>query len=198
MDCKQVIERLLDLVEGDVSPGVRDAIRAHLEECERCRTEFERIRVARRAVGLAVDALAPRNVYATERRIGQLMEAAQSAERPSKIFTFRRLVASAAAAAILVSVPFIVQDLRQMWSSPAPATGGRDIALLPVPMEHLVLASDDQVDHIGPVRPVEAMSGRGGSSSPRQRMQLASLDTEGVRVPVDHDYYDAEEAALWW
>ena len=40
LDCRQAFERLDDFLDRELSPGEMIQVRAHLEECERCATEF--------------------------------------------------------------------------------------------------------------------------------------------------------------
>lgn len=196
MDCKEVIGKLLDLLDGQLSAEAEQAIHAHLEECEHCRSEHEKLHVAHSAVQVAAQDLAPRKRYATPERVEQLMGAVREQKRSRRITPlYRTVMATAAVVAIAICAPLIVSDIQDM-TQPVPTEGPGAIARTEAP-ERVMLASGGESQGITAVRPVRMESVR-RTEQPAGRAAIAKLDTEGVQVPVDHAFYDAEESARWW
>jgi hypothetical protein len=104
-------------------------------------------------------------------------------------------MATAAVVAIAICAPLIVSDIQDM-TQPVPTEGPGAIARTEAP-ERVMLASGGESQGITAVRPVRMESVR-RTEQPAGRAAIAKLDTEGVQVPVDHAFYDAEESARWW
>jgi hypothetical protein len=198
MDCKEVIGKLLDLMEGRLSPEAEQAIRDHLDVCESCRSEHEKLQLAHSAVRIAARDLAPPKTYRTPERINKLMGAVRKQKRSRRVTRlYRTAMATAAMIAIAICAPLIVSDVQEMMQQregTGAAPGG--IAQVQRP-DRVMLASGSEGRGITAVRPVrhEARPTRGPAVV---RPGVAKLDTEGVEVPVDHAFYDADESARWW
>jgi predicted anti-sigma-YlaC factor YlaD len=196
MNCREVIGQLLDLLDGELSDQAEQAIREHLEECEKCRTEHQKLRAAHSAVRVAAHDIAPRRTYRTPERVERLMGAVEKQKRKRRITRiYRTAVATAALLTIAICGTLIVDDLMEM-TAPAETTGEEPKIAQQAPVQ-LMLASGGQRRGITAVRPVKHAGTE--PSPPQQRLQqVARLDTPGVEVPVDHAFYDAEESARWW
>jgi anti-sigma factor RsiW len=196
MDCEEVIGRLLELLDGQLSEPAEQAIRAHLAECESCRSEYDRLQAAHGAVRVAVADLAPERTYATPERVQRLMGAVKKQKRSRRIVRlYRTAAATAAVIAIAVCAPLIVSDVQRMREAGRPTGREPDVAF--VQPERLMLASGADSQGMTTVRPVRADDAeRRGTKLVRPA--VARLDTAGVEVPVDNAFYDPDEAAQWW
>ncbi|MCK4283978.1 MAG: PDZ domain-containing protein, partial [Candidatus Brocadiae bacterium] len=87
----------------------------HLSRCGQCCAELAELQRASAALRLAIPEIAPRQPYLSTARLERLVAGQGGRPRPVKIITFRRFLAAAAVAAILVSAFFIVGDVRHMW-----------------------------------------------------------------------------------
>jgi predicted anti-sigma-YlaC factor YlaD len=197
MDCKEVIGKLLDLLDGQLSSEAEQAIRAHLAECEKCRSEHHKLHAAHQAVAVAAQDLAPPREYATPERVERLMGAVRKQKRSRRITRlYRTAMATAAVVAIAICAPIIGSDVLQMMRQ-GQDTGTGDPAVAIVQPERVMVAPGGADAGITALRPVRMEQER---STPRAapRPHVAKLDTEGVEVPVDHAFYDADESARWW
>lgn len=188
MDCKEAISRMLESVDGELPWDVESRLREHLDECEKCRSEYERLQCATEALAEAISVLAPAKPYGTPERIEHLMAARAAGGKVVRLMTLRRFVACAAAAVIIAALPFLIRDVRQI-ASPEPSEPT-------LRAEDVVLASMDTDEPWRQLRPHVIAASDGTAGAPRPR--LVRLDSGGVRVPVDHAFYDPEESSHWW
>lgn len=197
MNCEELHPRLLDFVDGDMSPQEKSAVRTHLADCPACRAEVEQLRAGARAVRSAVEELAPRQRHLTPARLEKLMTAHRQQRRPIRLITLHRLVAAAAAAVILAAAPFLVRDVQQILN-PRPETPDSQLAEAPVPQWHApaILAATGREHQPSVMRslPVAAQA----PSVPGPSVSLVASDTPGVRVPVQNVLYDPDESSHWW
>ncbi len=189
--------RLLDFVDGEMSPQDKAAVRAHLADCPTCRAEVDELRAGARAVRSAVEQLAPGQRYLTAERLERLTAAHRRPRRPVRLLTLHRLVAAAAVAVIVACAPFLVGDFQRILSPPEQQPEGR-MAQPPLPEWHgrAILASAGREAPMSVMQslPVAAEA----SYVPDPRAGLATSDTPGVRVPVENALYDPEESSHWW
>ncbi len=205
MNCEQVREKLVDLVEGALDPAAERLVREHLEGCSACREEFGQLELGRVALLDSLPALAPDGGHLTQQRFHRLLEAGAGARSTSKIITFRRFLGAAAAAAVLVCIPYLASDIRSVLRGtdvpapaevavgdfrPAPAPGAESVM---VTAAHASANSRDVVGYFVPGlregdRPMEG----------RQMMRVIRSSALGVEAPVRNVLYDAEEAGYWW
>lgn len=211
MECRDARDRFVDLLAGGLSEDDLQAVDEHLAACAECRAEIETLRAGEQALAPSVGLLAPAGRHLTKQRLRRLRTALHPHSDRSKILALQRVVASAAAAAILVSAIFIYQGVSAHLKrdDAAPADPGRPVAVGPGaargerdPGPVMVgLASAPQVERL------QMVSGYVGQEAPRsgarseagpQRADLVFAGSPGVRVPVSNRLYDAEEGAFWW
>jgi anti-sigma factor RsiW len=189
---------LVEAAEGDLPGKDETVLLQHLAACEDCRAEFSRLRAAVRAVRLAVPEIAPDERYLTPERLDRLVAARERRQKLFRLVTYRQFVAAAAAACIVISGAFIAANLLGMHEGRGAASEPMQAAL-PSPYVPAVLAAPRYGE---PVTVVHDMAGApDGSpvwaeSGPNE--ELVQTDTAGVFVPVNHVFYDAEEASHWW
>jgi anti-sigma factor RsiW len=197
MNCEELHPMLLDFVDGDMTPEDRAAVRTHLAECPACRAEIEELRAGARAVRAAVEVAAPRQHYLTAARMEGLLAARRSSRRPVRLFTLHRLVAAAAIAVIVASVPFLAGDFNRLLNPP-PAPPAEQVAQAPVQQwgAPVILAATGRERPMSLMRsvPVAAQA----PYAPGPAVTLAGSDTPNVRVPVQSVLYDPDESSHWW
>ncbi len=203
MDCAQAKQTLLKAVEGELPQPELSRLREHLDGCRHCREEFEGLREASGALRVAVSELAPRETYLTPARLERLMGAHSVGPRIFKLATYRQFVAGAAAAAILISAAFIAFNLARMEPA-ADAIRGEQTALVrdagtPPYAPPVVLVATGQGEPADVVRSL-TVSGRSRlvSGESPQGARLLRADSAGVRIPVEHLFYDPEQSSRWW
>ena len=147
----------------------------------------------------AIPSLAPRQAYLTRARMQRLMAAHSGSAKIFRLVSYRRFVAAAAAAAILVSAAFITVNLGRMREASQP--------------DELPLAQIPAPSHYVPV--VLAATGSGEPGNALGRMSViqeartpwaeqpggerpVGMDSPGIIVPVHHAFYDPEESPYWW
>jgi anti-sigma factor RsiW len=201
MDCKEVKAKLLDVVEAELPWEIEARVREHLACCPECREEFERLDRGASALSEALGVLAPARVHRTPERIERLTSACEAARKTVRLMTWRRFVACSAAAAILVSVGFLVGDVRRM-QAPSEDDAGALVAQYdwqPSANVPVVLAATEHGEPIREIRPyAEAAAGDAPGGAVQWRPKLVRLDSAGFRVPVDHAFYDPRESSYWW
>jgi len=192
MDCERVRELMLDVVEAELSVQQEADVREHLAGCDACRAECARLERASLALKDALDVLAPVRHYATAERVGRIMMAAQ---RPIQFRAQRRWVALAATLMIVVCAVSIWSSLGLMQPEAAPST-------FATPTENeavlVLLAAQEPSSPIREVHPQAIGTESDVPPTVAHRPRLATLDTPGLCVPVDQDFYDHEEASRWW
>jgi len=197
VNCTEARDRLLDAAEGCLAGQELHSLEEHLGGCGQCRAEYEELRTASCALRDVVGDLAPAGSYLTPGRRRRLMAAYAEGPRLFRLVTYQRFVAAAAAAAIVISAGYIVLNLRQMWrhrQSESPvAVQPRVPSYLPV-----MLTTAGQGEPVNVVRsiPVGAESWLLPDESAGAR--VVRTDSVGVRIPVDHAFYDPEESSHWW
>jgi len=117
LDCTQASQEFLEALDGALSESGLGRLREHLGRCGSCRAEFEKLHKGRNAVRTALPDLAPREHYLTTARLERLINARSRGRAPVRLITFRRFVAAAAVAIILVSGFFIANDAMRMWGA---------------------------------------------------------------------------------
>ncbi len=207
MDCTEAGERLLEAAEGCLTGEELRVVEGHLARCTSCRAEFEELRTAAGALRDAVSELAPAESYLTPDRRRRLMAARAEGvyaegSRMFHLVSYRRFIAMAAAAAILVSIGSIGTGLVRMWryqprEKRIAAKSGAPSYV------SVVLAAPGHGEPVKVVRsiPVSSVASAEGWTLPAEGMPAGGLvpaESVGVRVPVDHAYYDPEESSRWW
>lgn len=196
MNCREAREMLLEAAEGELPWDHEARLREHLDACEACRRRYGCLRAASAALRDAVPELAPARRYGTPERIEALMARWAAGRKTIRLLTWQRLVACAAAAAILASLPFIVQDVRSIMRSDEPPAGA--VAARPtfIPVVLVVTGQDEPLREVRPL-PVRTAGGPGEVVA-GERTRLAGFDSPGLRVPVEHAFYDPDESSRWW
>jgi len=192
MDCERVRELMLDAVEAELSAEQVAPVREHLAGCDACRAEYERLERASLVLKDSLDVLAPVRHYATAERVGRIMMAAR---RPIQFRAQRRWVALAATLMIVVCAVSIWSSLGLMEPEsvpPAPVAQAENEAVL------VLLAAQEPSAPISEVHPQAIGTAPEEPPTVAHRPRLATLDTPGLCVPVDQDFYDHEEASRWW
>ena len=167
-------------------------VEEHLARCASCRQEFDQLRVALDALRRTSPLLAPRKSYLTAGRLFRLIDADASRPRTIRLVTFRRLVAAAAVAVILVSAVFIAGDVVHVLRRPEqePVVAVQPRARIPV-----VLTSTGRDE---PMRVVRTLTVRADGRLPTRPVRLVGASSAGLTVPADHVFYDPEESSHWW
>ncbi len=197
MKCEESRAVLVDAVEGELSDHRWAALQEHLSGCAECRREFDRLHNASRALRDTVRAVAPEQSYLTPARRRRLVAAYRERHRTTRLFTWRRVVAAAAVAAIVASLPFIVSDILRLLEPSGERTIVQD-RQRPTRMA-VVFVSTDRAGAEGTVRFDAARVGTPrGWEPPRGRLAAVPADSPGFRVPVDNAFYDPQQSSLWW
>ena len=112
MNCKGTVEMLSAYLDRELAPVERDAVRAHLADCERCRAEERDLRTLK---GLLLGVRAPEPAEDFERRlmIGLREEASRPVRRrielprmrPTLVTQFGGLAAAFALAFVVIRTP---------------------------------------------------------------------------------------------
>ena len=162
MNCDEVREKLLDVVEGRAAGEERAAVDVHLGGCPQCRAEFEELAEGLHGLLAAMPVVAPRERYLTHARLECIM--GREAPRLFQLATYRQFVAAAAAVAIVISGAFIVahvlgiRDARRLQEAPP-------VALRTEPLVHYVpvmvaAPGQGQPINVAQVMPAAAVSVR--------------------------------------
>ena len=208
MDCTRARDSLVDLLGGSLQPEVQQELEAHLGQCEACRREHELLQRGHRALADSLPQVAPRGAYLTEQRYIRLLEAARSQRHPSRIITLRRFVAAAAAAIIVVCVPYVVKDFGELLTPAAPPAGTH-VARVPAAPRYrapepvrVFLASGPErgnlretVGHMAADLDVMSPSPGFGVQPATQVLRTTGRD---VHIPVRNALYDEQETGYWW
>jgi len=205
VDCAEARDRLVEAVETELSGEGRRSLEEHLAQCGACRAEFRDLQKASSTLRGAVQELAPAQTYLTGERLASLMASYgrltadyRQERRIFSLLTYRRFVAAAAAAAILVSAAFIAASFVRMrrLQRAEPVVRGEAV---PSPYVRVVVAAMGQGEPVNVVRsiPVGPTAWPLGEQ-PARGAQLVRAESLGVRVPVDHAFYDPEESSQWW
>jgi len=192
MRCTEAREKLVEAVEGALPPDEQALLRQHLEGCARCRAEFEALAHASQCLRDALADLVPEETYLTAARRERLLAARARGRKPIRLITWRRFVVAAAAAAIIVSVSFLVGDVLWLLRGGAGADGGVGERIVVI-----VAAAPGEAGRAArfvPVRATVAMPAGRPGAVPR----VVRTDSPGLRVPVSNGLYDAEESSFWW
>jgi anti-sigma factor RsiW len=200
MECNEVRERLLDLLEGALSVQDRQLVEEHLASCAECRTEMARLKDGMSGLERYVDYVKQTRVRRSNEAFRRLLNAMEMGRKRADIVTRSRIVVAAALAAIAVSGYLIYQDLRLMRAVRA-ATSIE--AVPPVVVEGsnerrvvLMPAVDDRwQDAIPRYMQVSASS---DAAKPATACATVFATSPGAYVPVRNHFYDPEEAAYWW
>jgi|GEM_PF-6430755 len=131
-------KRLLDYLDGTLGDQTREAVERHIESCEECRHEVERIKFVRRAAALLrtkegpsrdMDAsiLSAAKLAATRQR-GQLLEK-EEARAPFWKFTLRPATIASAFVVLLVALAVIYLPHEQSFKEKESI--GQKVALAP-------------------------------------------------------------------
>lgn len=200
MDCIEARDKLLEAAEGELEQSEQSLLSAHLAGCPECRAEFEELQRAAEALRRFTPELAPRERYLTPARLRCLLDARAHGPRLFRLFTYRQFIAAAAAAAILISATLIGHNVMRMWPRP-------EVEVIPevaqgpaaVPSIPVVLAATAQDEPMSVVRKLPAPSPIIPDwETPGGGARLVAADSPGVRIPVDHAFYDPEESSRWW
>jgi hypothetical protein len=205
VDCDKARDLLLEAADGELPDAVRRSLQTHLAVCNACRTTFEQTEKAVAALRQAASELAHEQPHLTPQRRKRLLVAYEQRQaehfQEAKLFrlvTYRRFVAAAAAAAILVSAGFIASSLvrmaRPVEQEPVIAGGPVPAGYVPV-----VMAASGQGEPVSIIRRI-AVAGEAWplGDEPAGGARLVRSDSAGVMVPVDHAFYDPEESSHWW
>jgi anti-sigma factor RsiW len=173
------------------------ALEEHLGRCEACRAEFEELRTASCALRDAVGKLAPPVSYLTPDRRRRLMAAYAEGPKLFRLVTYQRFVAVAAAAAIVISAGFISLNLGRMWrhrqiESPVA------VPSLVSPYVPVMLTAAGQGEPVNVVRSIPVSTESWRLADEPVGARVVRTDSAGVRIPVDHAFYDPEESSRWW
>ena len=202
MKCHNVRESLLDLLEGTIGPEQQLSIDGHVARCEACRAELRMVKRGREALVASLEELVPPGKYLTQQRLDRLLGAFGERTRRSRIVTLRRLVAAAAAAAILVSCLFIYQSVRfSLAGKEQPRVAERPAAATAPSGWASMVALTSSPDERHPKIVFRYMKAGGGSGAPAAFVRPADMmraTSPGVRVPAQNALYDYEEAGYWW
>jgi len=203
MNCNEARNRLLEVADGLLPEAVRPSVEEHMAGCAACRAELEELRRASGALRQAACELAPQGAYLTPERLGRLMAAHEqlaAAQEPRifKLLTYRRFVAAAAAAAIIVSVGAIAVNLLLM-RQPAEKEGPVADSLPAPSYVPVVWAATGQGEPVSVIRSIPVSAETWSSwEEPARGPHLLRTDSPGIRIPVDHAFYDPEESSRWW
>jgi anti-sigma factor RsiW len=200
VDCPTVITKLLEFSEGQLSRKESLEVQAHLESCVACRTVHERLTNAAEALRRTRSILAIGEGFLTPGRAERLMAAleardAEQRTRVVRLLTPRRFVAAAAAAVILVSAVFIAGDVARLRSEPR---GGAVTAEATVPRDRYVPFVLTSTGSGSPMQVVRRSQPELQYPTGIEDISLVRTSSDGVRIPVRHVFYDAEESSLWW
>jgi anti-sigma factor RsiW len=196
VNCTEARDRLLEAAEGCLAGQELHSVEEHLARCEACRAEFEELRTASCALRDAVPELAPAQSYLTPDRRRRLMAAYAEGPKLFRLVTYRRFIALAAAAAILISAGAIVLNLGRPWHHRQDKT---PVAVQLPQYLPVVLAAAGQGEPVSVFRSIPVSTEAGSAwDEPARGGRIVRADSAGVRIPVDHAYYDPEESSLWW
>lgn len=129
MDHGYFKDRISAYLDGDLPPYEEQAMAAHLEECEECRTLLEKLRQVERLVedhsGLNGDEYFEQLAQKIERRIGGGQEEPEVTDvsGPGRSGLVWKLTAAAASVAVLVFIGLHQTDILDMEESVVPAAG---------------------------------------------------------------------------
>ena len=128
MDCDEIRRLLVPFADGELEPGLREAVEEHLRSCATCRQEHEQLVAALEAflvLGRNAAPRPPRNTLAEE-------IVRKAVARPRRLAASRRLLPVAAAAVLLLGVTL---GLVQVWRLAARSRS--HTVTSPVANEHL-------------------------------------------------------------
>jgi len=206
VQCEEVRERLLELAEECGEPGVLPGVVEHLSQCPECQAELELLRAGRAALESALLQLAPHRRHLTRRRLRRMRKALAAPGPRRRAPALGALVAFASVTAIIVSGFFIYRSLSSLLAVPpvSESTVAQEsqvpgVVLQPV---RIGLASSPQQDrlHVVPGY-VRAEGTRPQTPAPWEYASQGDLvltSSPGVHVPVEHIFYDPEQAGYWW
>jgi anti-sigma factor RsiW len=198
VNCAEAKDRFLEAAEGDLKGDGRGALEEHLVVCEACRTEFDELGKAVGALREAVGGLAPVRRYLTAERRERLMAAYADEPKLFRLITYRRFIAAAAAVAIVVSGAVIATSVARMTRSrpkELPVAAGPVAA----PYVPVILAATGQGGPVNVIRSIPVGTEAWSQwDEPARGARIVRTDSAGVRIPVDHAFYDPEESSHWW
>lgn len=202
MECREVSESLLALVEGTIGSEQQALVEQHVAACPGCRAELAMLRRGHRGLLTSLEELAPSDRHLTAERLGRLLGAYAERAGRTRIITLRRFVVAAAAAAILVSGFFIYHDVRSIAAArnrmpvadestavPARPNWAGIVALTSPPEDRY----PNVVFGYMKASAVDAVP-----ALPSYPANLVRASSSHVRVPARNAFYDGEEAASWW
>jgi predicted anti-sigma-YlaC factor YlaD len=202
MQCTQARKKLLELLDEKLDAEMRAAVEEHLGACPKCAEEYQSLQEGHNALCEVIPFLAPPECYLTSERL-QTLE--RNIQRNRKILTLPRFVGAAAAAAILVAVLFLYQDVLRWMESPKPSPSrGQNLAVDSgrrpgsVPVRMQIGSSGQKPNVVRVMIPPEKELRATGSPSTRSRTRILRTNSPGVRVPVENTLYDPEQDGYWW
>jgi len=204
MECEQVAEELIHLADGTAGAALRRALKEHLAQCADCRAELALLRAGHDALRSTAGRLAPEARYLTRSRLKRLHRALAAQQEGYRRRVLRPLLACASIAAIVVSAFFLYHDMvafRDRRQQEPGAGPGRNVTRVRRwRAQRVGLASVPQEQPLRVVVARMSMEPQGVSVAPLPKAPtgLVLTNTPGVRVPVDHVFYDAEQTGFWW
>lgn len=198
VNCIGACEKLLDAAEGALEADEDRLLRTHLAGCAKCSAEFDAITAGMHALRRAVPVVAPREHYLTRARRDRVSDG--GGPRIFRLATYRQFVGAAAAAAILISAAFItaqvlgILDARRLQDAPAVAAQQPAPGLRYAP---LTVSAPGQTEPISVAHTMRPVAAAVQAPAPPPTPPLRT-DTAGITVPVNHAFYDPEEASHWW
>lgn len=205
MQCTEARKNLLELLDEKLDAELRAAVEDHLAACPECAAEFRSLQEGHNALCEVIPRMAPPKRHLTRERL-QILE--RNIQQDRKILTIRRFVGAAAAAAILVAVLFLYQDVRRWLKTPQPSPSrGQNMAAegarrppgsVPVRMQIGSSGGGQKRNIVRVMAPAEENLRAAGSPNTRSQTRILRTNSPGVRVPVQNTLYDPEQDGYWW
>ena len=192
MKCERCAEKVIDLIDEELSDLQQARIEEHLDECNQCRQKYEGMSRADEEVRTCLSQLAPAGRHLTDQRLEKLEEKFDPGKR---IFTTRRMAGAGMAATILVIAMVFGSQLtgpsKNAVSERSAKTetnaGVRENAAR-VQVQFSPLPGETG----GVVRGYVRTDGEVPADN------ILRTTTPGAMVPVEKATYDSEEDAYWW
>jgi anti-sigma factor RsiW len=202
MQCAEARKKLLELVDGELDDAESTGVEDHLERCPDCETTYKSVRYGHDVLSRTIPRLAPQGPHLTEERFAALEQ--RVGQRDRRVVTTRRVLGTAAAAAVLVAFLFVYQDV-QRWMSPPDPDGA----------QHAAGPSDQYIQNprtISARYRLSSLPSTGGqdvvsgivqkevdaSASNTNGATILRTSTPGLQVPVQNTLYDPEQDGYWW
>lgn len=200
MECKDVRERLLDVLDGLASPEERRAVEEHVKGCEGCRTELENLQRGLHGLSAYVQKVKQPRIHRSTDRLVRMLRAMERGRNKAAQVTWRRVAVGVVMVAVVGCVCLMLSGDILLFRLLKKGHGTAGIAQTEPYAQGMQVVLTGAAGEKGQSVVTEYVKSQATplAQPPPGAERIVLANSPGIYVPVQNVLYDSEETGYWW